>query len=174
MYFLGAGEEAEIDADAVIFQDFVDETGMARLVAAHEAEQFLNFLVLDALLDFRIEHAAGKFGRQRADQKILELLAQLGRKTFEIVLELVRLDEVRLVVIGAQFLDDSVPLRPHQTDVEAIHRVEIGGVEARAEDGILPRQIGAVGIALDARPELALGATFHRDHDALPSEKLTS
>ncbi len=76
--FLHLGQEPEIDADAVVLQDLVDEAGVARLVAAHIAEQFLNILVLDPLLDLGVEHAAGEFGSQRTDQEILELLAQFG------------------------------------------------------------------------------------------------
>ena len=176
MYFFTLRQKAQIDADAVILQDLVDEAGMAGLVAAHEAEQLLDILVLDPLLDLRIEHAAGEFGGERADQEILEFLAQLGRQRFQIVLEFVGLDEMRLVVIGAQLPDDRVPFGAHQADIEAIHRLEIGGVEARAEDRILARHVEAFGAALDAgsRLQAALGAAFHGDHDALPSEKLTS
>ena len=143
-------QKAQIDADAVILQDLIDEAGVAGLVAAHEAEQFLDILVLDPLLDLRIEHAAGEFGGERADQEILELLAQLGRQRFQIVLEFVGLDEMRLVVIGAQFPDDRIPFGAHQADIEAIHRLEIGGIEARAEDCVLARLVEAFGAALDA------------------------
>ena len=36
--FLGLGQEAEIDADAEVFQRVVDEAGVPRLVPAHESE----------------------------------------------------------------------------------------------------------------------------------------
>ena len=39
MYFFALRQEAEVDADAEVLQRVVDEAGMARLVAAHEAEQ---------------------------------------------------------------------------------------------------------------------------------------
>src|SRR5664279_3474187 len=172
--FFHLGEEAEIDADAVILQDFIDEAGMARLVAAHIAEQLLDILVLDALLDLRIEHAARKFGGERTDKEILEFLAKLGRQTFKVVLELVGLDEMRLVVIGAQFLDHRIPFGTDQPDIKPIHGLKTRGVETRAEDSVLARQFGALGIALDSAAQAALGAAFHGNHDALPSEKLTS
>ena len=176
MYFFTLRQEAQIDADAVILQDLVDEAGMAGLVAAHEAEQLLDILVLDPLLDLRIEHAAGEFRGQRAHQEILELLAQVRRQRFQIVLEFVGLDEMRLVVIGAQLLDHGVPFGAHQADIEAIHRLEIGGVEARAEDRVLARFVEAFGAALyaGARLQAALCSAFHGDHATLPSEKLTS
>ena len=39
VYFFALRQEAEIDADAEILQRVVDEAGVARLVAAHEAEE---------------------------------------------------------------------------------------------------------------------------------------
>src|SRR5450432_3657678 len=65
-------QEAEIDADTVILEDFIDEAGMPRLVATHVAEELVDILVLDAFLDFRIEHAARKLGGERTDEEILE------------------------------------------------------------------------------------------------------
>jgi hypothetical protein len=50
VYFLALGQEAEIDADAEVLQRFVDEAGVPRLVAAHQAEELAHVGVLERFL----------------------------------------------------------------------------------------------------------------------------
>ncbi len=91
--FLDLGQEAEIDTDAVILQNLIDEAGVAGFVTAHIGKQLANIRVCDPLLNLRVEHAAGEFGSQRADQEILELLAKFFRQVIKILLEFVCLHE---------------------------------------------------------------------------------
>ncbi len=64
--------------------------------------------------------------------------------------------EVALVGIGAQLPDELVPVGAHRRDVELVHLVEIGGVEARRQHRRLLRGTGrVVDLARCGRPAMA-------------------
>ena len=65
-------------------QCFVDEAGMTRFIAAHEAKELVNIGIFDLFLDFGVKHAAGKFGGQRTHQEIDEFRAQALGQTGKI------------------------------------------------------------------------------------------
>ena len=113
---LGLGQEAEINADAEIFQAVVDEAGVAGLVAAHVFEQLDDVGVFAALSHLGVEHAAGEFSRQRADQEVDEFFAQAFRKLgqFECVPGL-GAAEVHFVGVGPHFGDQGIPFGREQT-----------------------------------------------------------
>ena len=46
--------------------------------------------------------------------------------------------------VAPQLRDQRVPFRPHRRHVDAVHGIEIGGVEARAENRVLLRQPGGL------------------------------
>ena len=77
VYFFDLRQEAEIDADAEILQRVVDEAGVARLVAAHEAEQLADVGVLGAL-HLRVEHAARELGGDDETRKSRNSLRSAG------------------------------------------------------------------------------------------------
>ena len=56
--FLRARQKAEINADAMILEDLIDEPRMTSLIPAHVAKELLNVRILDALLDLCIQNAA--------------------------------------------------------------------------------------------------------------------
>ena len=114
VYFLILVKKPEIDADAEILQRIVDETGVTGLVAAHEGEEVAHVFVLGALLHFGVEHAARKFGRDRADEKVAELLVEVRRQIREVGVEFLSSNEVLFVWIGAHLRDQRVPLRAHR------------------------------------------------------------
>ena len=58
---LGTREKAQVDAHIEVVQRMVDESGMTSFIAAHVAEQLAHIGILAALLDLRVQNAAGKF-----------------------------------------------------------------------------------------------------------------
>ena len=60
---------------------------MAGFVARQKLEQRHDIGIFGPLGDFGIEHAAGKFRRQRTDQEIDKFLAQILRQIFQPVVE---------------------------------------------------------------------------------------
>ena len=140
--FLDLGEEAEVDADPEILQRVVDEAGVPRFVATYEPEQIADVGILGAFAHFGVEHASGEFGGDGTDQKVPELLVEIRGKPGNIRVEFLVADEMTLVRVGAQFLDQQVPLRTNRADVGPVELLEIGRVEARIEKRVLLGEAG--------------------------------
>ena len=177
--FLGLGQEAEVDPDARTLEGLVDEAGVAAFIAGKQLEQPLHVGVFRALGDFRIEDAAGKFGGQRAGEKVDEFLLQFGLQTLDHPVETVSFLEMPLVRVAFHFVHEAFPLAAHGRDVDPVHGLEIGGIEARCQDRILRRDRHRVGHIQHRRPALFLGRSGLGDlavgvHYSLPGVKLTS
>jgi hypothetical protein len=125
------------------FQRVVDETGMTAFIPAHQPEEFADFLVCAAALHFLVEHAAGKFSRQRGHQEVDELPAQLVGQGVDVDLVPVGIAlEMALVRVRTHFGDQFVPFLPDARHVETVHLVEVGGVEPRVEHGRFDSGLG--------------------------------
>ena len=173
--FLGLGQEAEIDADAGFLQRVVDEAGVAGLVAGHVAEELADVGVLAAALHLLVEHAAGEFGRERGDEEVGELLAELGVHVLPVgLVPLGVLLEVLLVGVRLHLGDEHVPFGADRGHVDPVHLVEIGGVEARIEQG----RLGGHRLGVERLAVRRLDGDFSdfRDgvHSLISSEKLNS
>ncbi len=142
MVFFRPCEKAEVDAGIEVAQRLVDEAGVAGFIAAHVAEQAAKIFVAAAFLDFGVEHAAGEFGGDRADQEIEKLAAERFGHAGDVDLEFIGAGEVTLVGVGLQLGHQGFPLIADRADVDLVEGGEIGGVEARAQHGAVLRGFG--------------------------------
>ena len=174
MVLLGLGQETEVDPDPGILERLVDEAGMAALVAGEQLEELLHVGVRGAAGHLGIEDAARELRGQRAHQKVDELGAQGGFELLDHPGKAGRIAgialEVALVGVAHHLGDHGVPLLAHGRDVDGVERGEVGGVEPRAEHGLVRdhgMDIGLVGSGRGGDGGMGV-------HRRLPGLKLTS
>ena len=106
---------------------------MTGLVPGHIAHQCLDVRIIDVLLDLGIEHAAGEFGGDRADQEIQELLTHMGRDAGRVGGEVLDPAKVGAVLVPREFRHHLIEFPAHRAHVEPIHGRVIGGIETRTQ-----------------------------------------
>lgn len=143
--FLGLGQEAQIHRHARLAQGVVDEAGVPRLVARHVAEQFADVGIVAAALHFLVAHAAREFRGAGRHQEVDEFGPQAGVHACPIdMVPILVLLEMALVRVGFHPGQQLVPVLAHRRHVDAVHLVEVGGVEARVQQGRLRCHRGCV------------------------------
>ena len=144
--------------------DHIDWDGMEPRLKA----EFIDFLISSCTAEFSgcvlykemkrrgsnkdittLFRSAREFCRAARDQKVDEFGLQLGLHPVPVdMVPVLVLLEVALVGVRLHLADQLVPFGPHRCDVDGIHLVKIGGVEARGQQRVLHRHIGR-GLAVD-------------------------
>src|SRR6056297_1778452 len=158
--FLLLGQKPEIDRNTCFTKGIIDEARVPRFIARHQLEQLRDVRIGPAPLHFLVEHTAREFGGAAGDQEVDEFLLQLGLHIVPVdVIPVFVLLEMTLVGVAFHLIDQVIPVLAHRADVDCVELVEIGGVEARGEQGVLHGHIGG-GLAVELGLLFLNGETF--------------